>query len=96
LSLGCDLAERDEDKGALDKTWMRDDKTRPANDEIAVEQNVEVEGAGAVGEAEDAVAAEVPLDEEQSAEKFDRCQFGFQGSGGVEEAGLIGEADRRG
>ena len=94
--MGCDLVERDEDEGALGEARVRDDETGAADDEIAVEQDVEVEGARAVGEAVGAVAAEVLFDEEQGAEQFEWGEIGFEGGGGVEKAGLVGESDGRG
>jgi hypothetical protein len=75
---------------------MRDFKAGYAEDEIAVEENVENEGARAIGNTGCAVATEVAFDEENGAKQFERRQSGFESDDGVEEAGLIGEADGRG
>ncbi len=91
-----DFVERDENKGALGEARVGDDKTGPTDNKVAIEQYVEIERAGAVGDAGGAVAAKVLLDEEQRAEQFEGRQIGLKGSSGVEEAGLSGEADRRG
>ena len=93
---GGDLVERNKDKGALGEARMRDDETGSADDEIAIEENVEVEGAGAVGDAGDADAAEFLFDEEHGAEQLEWGQLGFKSDCGVEEAGLIGESNGRG
>ena len=67
-----DFIERDEDEGALGEAGMRNLKVELGNDEIAVEENVEIEGAGAVGGSQGAVAAVVALDGEQSMKKLVR------------------------
>ena len=92
---GSDFVERDEDEGALGEARMRDFETGQAEDEIAVEENVEVEGARAVAHAGGAVAAELALDEENGAQQFERRESGFKSDDGVEEAGLIGQGDGR-
>ena len=91
-----DLVERDQDEGALGEARVRDDKTSSTDNKVAVEQDVEIEGARAVGDAGGAVAAKVLFDEEQGAKQFDGGQASFEGGGGVEKAGLLREADRRG
>ena len=75
---------------------MRDFQAGLGEDEIAVEENVEVEGAGAVRDGGGAVAAEVALDGEEGVEEIARGEMRFEGDDGVEEAGLVGEADGRG
>jgi len=72
---------------------VRNDEARTADDKIAIEQNVEVQRAGAVGNCIGAIAAEVPLDKKQRAEQLDGCETGFECGGGVEEARLIGKSD---
>ncbi len=94
--IGCDFVEGDEDKGALGEARMGDFEAGFAEDEIAVEENVEIEGARAIGNTGGAVAAEVAFDEENGAKQFERRQSGFESDNGVEEAGLISEADGRG
>jgi len=63
---------------------------------IAVKQEIEVEGTGAVGDGGGAVAAEFALDLEQPVEKFARGQVGFKREDGVEEARLVGQANGSG
>jgi hypothetical protein len=75
---------------------MRDFEAGFREDEVGVEEEVEVEGAGAVGEGGGAVAAEEALDGKEGLEKDARGEIGREGDDGVEEAGLIGKADRRG
>jgi len=75
---------------------MRNDEARTADDKIAIEQNVEVQRAGTVGNCVGAIAAEVLLDEEQRAEQLDGSEAGIERHGGVEEARLIGIANRHG
>jgi len=60
--MGSDFGEGDEDEGALSESGMRDFETGFAEDEIAIEEDVEVEGAGAVGDGAGAIAAEEALD----------------------------------
>jgi hypothetical protein len=91
--MGSDFGEGDEDEGALSESGMRDFETGFAEDEIAIEEDVEVEGAGAVAKAGCAVAAEFALDGEEIFEEGARGEVGFEGDDGVEEAGLVGETD---
>ena len=75
---------------------MRDFETGLGEDEIAVEEDVEVEGARTIGDGARAIAAEEALDEEKIVKQLARREIGIKGDDGVEEARLIGEADRRG
>jgi len=75
---------------------MRDFKSGFAKDEIVVEENVEIEGARAIGNTGGAVAAEFAFDEENGAKQFERRQSGFESDDCVKETGLISEADGRG
>ena len=52
-----DLCEGDEDEGTLGHSWMGNLERWRAQDTFAVEEDVEVEGAGSVGDAVAAVAA---------------------------------------
>ena len=88
-----DLSERDEDEGAGREAGMRDFEVGLGDDLIAEEEDVEVEGAGAVAKAGCAVAAEFALDGEEIFEEGARGEVGFEGDDGVEEAGLVGETD---
>jgi len=55
---------------------MRDFEIELRKDEVAVEEEVEVEGARAVGEGGGAVAAEVALDGEERVEEDARGEIG--------------------
>jgi len=91
--LRCDLAERDEDEGAFGEAGVGNDKTGPTDNEVAIEQDVQVEGARAIGDAGGAVTPKVLFDEEQGAEEFKGGQVCLKRGGGIEKAGLLGEAD---
>ena len=96
VEAGRDFIERNEDEGPLGEVRMGDLEIEFAEDEIVVEKKVEVESAGAVGNAGRTVAAEFALDGEQGMEKLIRDETGFERDNGVEEARLIGEPDGRG
>jgi hypothetical protein len=64
-----------------------------AEDKIAEKGEIEVEGAGTVGNGGDAIAAEGEFELEQGREKRERRKRGFDGDDGVEEMWLIDEAD---
>lgn len=93
--VGSDFGEGNEDEGALGEARVRDFEAGLQEGEIAVEKNVEVEGAGSVGDGGGAVAAEVTLDGEQGVEQGARGEIGVEGDDGVEKAGLRRESDRR-
>lgn len=93
---GSDFVERDKNEGALGEARMRDFKAGLAEDEIAIEEDVEIESARAVGECGSAVAAEVALDGEEGIEEIARGERGFKSENGVEKAGLIGVSDGSG
>jgi hypothetical protein len=90
---GSDFGEGYEDEGALGEAGMRNFEAWLGENEIAVEENVEVEGAGAVGDSGGAVTTEEALDEEKGSQEGARGERGVKGDNGIEEAGLIGEAD---
>ncbi len=90
------FGERDEDEGTLGKAGMRDFKAGLGESEIAVEEDIEVEGARTVGRGARAIAAEAALNGEERVKEWARREIGFKSDDGVEEAGLIGEADRLG
>jgi len=89
--IGGDFHKGDEDEGALCETGMRDFEVEFREDEVAVEEEIEVEGARAVGRGGGVVAAEVALDGQERVEDDARSEIGIEGNDGVEEAGLIGE-----
>lgn len=94
--LGSDFVEGNEDEGALGEARVRDLKTIFADDEIAVEDEVEIESARTVENACRAIAAEVALDCKQSVKQLVGSEMGFKRDDGVEEARLIGETDGSG
>jgi len=90
---GSDFVEGHEDEGALCETGMGNFKAGLREDEIAVEENVEVEGAGAVGDAVQAVAAKSALDFEEVFEEGQGIEGCFESGCAVEEGGLVGVSD---
>jgi hypothetical protein len=92
---GSDFVEGHEDEGALCETGMGNFKAGLREDEIAVEENVEVEGAGTVGDGGGAIPAEDTFDEKEGCEEGSRSERGFKDDYGIQEAGLICEADGR-
>jgi len=88
-----DFVERDEDKGALSEARMGNLKIGLVEDEVVVEQHVEVEGAGAVGEARSSIAAKVVFDDEQRGEQRAWGERSFELDDSVDEARLAGKAD---
>jgi hypothetical protein len=90
---GSDFGERYEDECALREAGMRNFKAWLRKDEIAVKENVEVEGARAVGDGGGAIATEEALDEKEGGEEGARSERSVKDDDGIEEAGLMGEAD---
>ena len=94
--IGRDFVQRHENEGAVGKTRVRDFKAGLAKNHIAIEQDVEIERAWAVGRARGAIAAEFELDSENAIQQFLRRKMRFEGDHRVREAGLIRESDGRG
>jgi hypothetical protein len=61
--IGSDFSEGYEDESALRKAGMRNFKAGLSDDEIAIEENVEVEGAGAIADCGVAITTKESLDE---------------------------------
>ncbi len=74
--IGGDFDKGDEDEGAPGETWMRDFEVELREDEVGVEEEIEVEGAGAIGKGGGSVAAEVALDGEEGFEEDARRKIG--------------------
>ncbi len=91
--IGSDFGERDKDEGALGKAEMRDYEAGFGQDEIAIEEDIEVEGARTVEDGARAITAEQALDREKSFKEGARREIGLNGDDGVQEARLIGKAD---
>lgn len=60
--IGSNFGERDQDERALGEAWMRNFEGRLGEDQIAIEEDVEIERTRAVGDGGGAVAAEDALD----------------------------------
>ena len=75
---------------------MRDGEPRLGDPVVAVEQQVEVERAGAVRRRGRAVTPEPPLQLEQGVEQLARRQLGLERDRAVEKARLLERTDRRG
>jgi hypothetical protein len=75
---GSDFGQGHEDKGALREAGMRNLKAGFREDEIAVKENVEVEGAGAIGDGVGAVTTEEVLDEKEGSEEGTRSERGIK------------------
>jgi hypothetical protein len=80
---GSDFGEGHEDEGALSKAGMRNFKVGLREDEIAVEENVEVQSAGTVGDGGGAITTKEALDEKQGSEEGSRSERGVKGDDGV-------------
>ena len=89
----CNLCERGEDEGALVQAGMGQDEFWRGEHDVAVEEDVEVDDAGAVGDGGGAVAAHLLLDGEKCSEELLRRERGAQQSGGIEEVRLVEVAD---
>lgn len=94
--IGRDLVEGNENEGAFGKAGVGQLKTGCADDQIAIEEQVKVERAGAVGRVTGTVAAEFVLNIEEGGEEIARGEMGLKHEDGVREAGLISKADRSG
>jgi hypothetical protein len=90
--LGGNLLKRDENERSLGEAGVRDVEIGLVKDEGSKEQNVEVEGAGAVLNPGGPVPAELALDVEQSVNERRGRKAGLQSNDSVEEAGLISES----
>ena len=94
--VGRDFRERNEDEGALGEAGMRQLKAGLAEAEISEQEQVEIEGSRAVGQAARAVAAILGLDGEEAHEQGARGKAGAEGDDSVDEARLIVKAYGRG
>ena len=80
---GSDFGKGYEDEGALHEAGMRNFKAGLREDEIAVKENVEVEGAGTVGDGGGAITTQEALNEKEGIEEGARSERGFDGDDGV-------------
>ena len=91
--IGGNFSKRDEDKGTFCEARVRDFEAVDVKDEVTVENEVEVEGAGPIGNGIGAVPTEFVLDIEEFGEELAWSEFGTEGDDGVEEARLRRVAD---
>jgi len=84
-----DLCERREDEGALVHGGVRECQLWCLHDRVAVEQQVQVNDAWALGWGVGAVAAHGVFDGEQVVKEIEWGERCFEKSGGVDETRLI-------
>jgi hypothetical protein len=89
--IGSDFGQRDEDEVALKHAQMRDVEARCIDDGVIVEQDVEVDEAGAVGEW--FAAAHVGFNAAESRKKLVGGEAGGGLEDSVEEPGLVEVVD---
>ncbi len=75
------------------KARVRDVQAGLAENEIAIKSDVQIEGAGTVGDDGRTIAAEIALDGEEHAEQFERGEQGIESYDSIEESGLLCETD---
>jgi hypothetical protein len=96
FNIRCNFLQRDENKLALAETRVGDLDSGFADLNVTVEQNVEVERAGTVGDGGRSVAAEFFFDRQQAIEQLARRERSFQFDHGIDEARLRGKPHRLG
>ena len=94
--IGGNLRQGDHHEGSVGHAWVRDFEAWLADPQIAVEQDVQIEGARPVLKARGPIAAELLLDPHQTLQQSARREAGFQRDNGVDESGLCGIANRCG
>ena len=92
----CNFCERSEDEAALVHARVREGEVGGVEDSVASEKQIEVEGAGAVWGGVGAIASEGAFDGEKFFQDFGGRAGGLEQERGVEELGLVREADGRG
>ncbi len=68
---------------------MRDFEIGFADHQVVEQENIEIEGAGPVGDSGGAVAAEFVFDGQQGGQQFTRLESCFECHDGVEKTGLV-------
>ena len=94
--IGGDFSQREQDESTLMHSGMGELEAGSVQNQVAVDEQVKVEGAGAVGDAVGTVASEGQLDFKEMPKEGSRAKRGLEGRGGVEEGGLICVAHRLG
>jgi hypothetical protein len=90
--MGGNFREGDQDEGSFGHARVGDFEIRLADGQVAEEQDVQIEGAGAVLETGSPLATELLLDAEQAVEEFAGGEGRFEFHDRVQEAGLGGKA----
>jgi hypothetical protein len=93
LQGGSDFGERSEDEAAFVQGRVGEDEFGCLHDEVAVEQEVEIDDARALGWGRGAVAAHSMLDGEKVVKEVEWGKGGVEESGRVEKARLVEIAD---
>jgi hypothetical protein len=91
---GCDFGKWFEHESALMHGRVGDSELRAIYDVLAEQENVDIDGAWALGQSGRAFAAELLLDLEHSTQKLSGCLLCQDGNGTVEEPRLREEFDR--
>jgi hypothetical protein len=92
----CNFLKWYENEGSLGETGVRNVEVGFVENQGSEQQDIEVEGAGAVGNAGGAVAAKLALDAKKGGEEGGGREVRFESDDGVDEAWLVGESDGRG
>ena len=88
---GRHVTEREQNKGAIGKAWMRQGQPRRVDDEIAHGQQVEIERACGIRHAADATC--LGLDGLEDGQQVGRGEQPGEASHAVDEVGLVGGRD---
>jgi hypothetical protein len=88
--------ERYKHEGALRKSGVGNIKVGLVKYVVTIQQQVEVEGAGSVGNRCRSIAPEVALDAEKSRQQRGGRQVSFESNHSIQEAGLILKSHRGG
>jgi len=76
LESRSDFGERDKDEGSLGEAGVRDFEVELRKDEVVVEEEIKIEGAGTVGDGGGAIAAKEALKGKERFEEDARGQIG--------------------
>lgn len=90
----CNFIEGHKDKCALRQPGVGKVEAGLVDDEVAKQQQIQIEGAGSVRNTCGTVAPKLALDGQQPFEKLARAQAGLDAYNRIHEAGLVGQAHR--
>src|SRR5271167_4520246 len=94
--VGSNFGERSKNEAPVGQLGMRQGKRGRFQNEAVDQQQVEIEGAGTLGNAGGMVPAEGAFDCQQAFEQTLGVLVGAQVDGGVDECGLVLVTNRRG